>query len=62
MVLRTFGSIVFFELRHFKLGRYDHIRDQAKLFRVHTPEIVHTLDLFQLVVQETAPLLHVDVF
>ena len=29
MILRAFGSIVFFKIRHLELGRYDHIRDQA---------------------------------
>ena len=50
MVLRAFGSIVLFKFWHFELGWYDQIRDQAKLFKVHTPEIVHTFDLFQLLV------------
>ena len=50
MVLRAFGSIVLFKFWHFELGWYDQIRDQAKLSRVHTSEIVHTFDLFQFLV------------
>ena len=46
MVLRAFGSIVLFKCRYFEIGRYDQLKDQAQLSRVHTFEIVHTLNYF----------------
>ena len=61
MVLSAFDSIVLFRFWHLNLGGLTTSGIELHSLESHASEIIHTFDLFQLVVQETAPLLHVDV-